>query len=610
MHYIGQSLVSMDDKCCLLKWQPIIDGNHSHYNVYVKTSDSDEVTLLVGGLTASEFLSAPLRYDKEYTFYVTSVNTAGNESEKSAPIKFKLSQAGATLPVTHPVYNKEVFEVGVDPLVIDLKHITRNSRLSFRGDKMMDIKYLFNGEKDYVQYERVGVGSLLIGRYVRDGITLMEKSVNIEAILSIDPSAMPFVEVAKHGNTWDLHISNKDIDGRPVRKTLSLFVDSSFYPTEVRFNNKTTENYMLIDVVMHELSVYDSALEVVRRKFVSPEHVTGKSSVTALSPVIKSEGLQVGSEASLYVALNSAGIELDLSSYISWKFKKLPIMADAVLMEWKLGANTITFNDHELHVNGVYVCDWINATPDSRFVIVTNPAGNDAKLILDGKAYDCEFYSSTPVTQLHMSMNTTVGEFIVEDFIIQSSENYFLDSVPPEVVTHINARTGNKEIFVDWKASEATDIAGYNVYVDGRVHNLALVKENNYQITGLENSVEYLITVTAVDKSGNESVSAEALKLMTLSDPTYEISNLTIDTSEAGVHFQFVPPTYPGVDKIRIYRESMSNLGLQLVKEISYNELEYLDAPKPAPGKYMYVITTVGLSGIETNGAKIYYNIR
>lgn len=599
----------MDDKCCLLKWQHILDSTLSHYNVYMEEKGTGIIELVYEGLTVSEFLSGPLRYDKEYTFYVTSVNLTGNESEKSAPINFKLSQAIIPAIAGKPVFEEEIYYVSTAPLVIGIDHITKNTRLSFRGDGNMDVKYLFGSEDDYVQYERV-TGGLLTGRYVRNGVVVIEKSVDVQPILDIDTASMPFIEVAKSGNTWDLHVSNKNSEGVPSRKTLSMYIDETVHATEVRFNNDTVTNYMLIDVLMHELSVYESSLQVVKRDFSKPEYVTGKSIVTSLSPVIKDGGLQIGSEASLYVALNTEGIPLDNATYISWKFKKLATAADQVLMEFKVGANTISYNKEKLIINGVYVCDWVNVTPDYPFVIMTNPTGNDAKLIVRGEAYDCEFYSSTDITQLHISMDATPGEFILEYFTIQSSENYFLDSIPPDVVTHINARTGNKEIFLDWEKNISTDIAGYNVYLDGRVHNLSIVTENNYQITGLQNSVEYLVTVTAVDKSGNESVSAEAMKLMTLSDPTYEISDLKIDTSEAGVHIQFTPPTYPGIDKIRIYRESLSNLGLQVIGELDYNELEFYDAPKPDAGKYVYIITTVGLSGSETNGIKVYYNVR
>lgn len=600
----------MDEKCCLLKWQPIVDVDQVLYNVYMETSISDGIELIVEGLTEAEFLTGALRYDCEYKFYVTSVNSTGNESEKSAPITFKLSQADSILASPVKMFELDSYFVDTAPLIIGLEFMSKNMRLKFRGDEKMDVKYLFGSEDDYVQYERPGTGTLLVGRYVRDGMVLIEKSVDIEPILSLDTGEMPFVEISKHGNTWDFHVSNKDADGNPARKTLSMYLDDSYHATEVRFNNDTTTNYMLIDMLSHELSVYDSPLKIVSRDFSKPDFVSGKSIVTSLTPVIKDGGLQIGSEASLHVNLNPEGISLDQVTYISWKFKKLATAADQVLMEYKLGANTITYNKHELYINGVYVCDWVNITPEYPFVIMVDPTSNDAKLIVRGRSYDCEFYSTTKIDQLHIGMNTTAGEFILENFVMQSSENYFLDSIPPDVVTHINAKTGNREIFLDWKASESKDISGYNVYVNGFVHNLSLVTQNNYQITGLENSLEYLVTVTAVDKSGNESVSAEALKLMTLADPTYEISALTIDTSEAGVQFKFTPPTYPGVDKIRIYRESMSNLGVQLIAELPYNASEYLDEPKPTVGKYMYLITTVGLSGTETNGTKVYYNVR
>lgn len=474
----------------------------------------------------------------------------------------------------------------------------------------MNIKYLFNSDTDYMNFFIDTDKKTVTGKYVRANFVMVEKTIDVSPILSIVSASLPQVELAKRGNVWDFHLSVKDPFGESFRKTLSILADDSFHPTEVEFNNPSTTDRILKDLISYPLSVYNSPVQVIGRRFDVLDYVSGKSSATSLSPVLKNAGLLIGAEASLYITLAGGDIPLDQSMYIAWKFKELPNLSSSTkITEFKIGANTVTYQGPSLLINGTLVKNLFDVTADNRFVIVTNPLGDDAKVLINGNAYDCTFYSGTPVGKIHITSDKIQDEYILEDFVIQASENYFLDSTPPPVVTHLNAIPKDKEIFVNWQKSDAEDIAGYNVYVNGRVHNIDTIIENNYQITGLANSVEYLVTVTSLDKSGNESVSAEALTLSTLSDPSVEISNLRIDTSEAGVHLQFTPPTYSGINKIRVYRESLSNLGQQLLVELAHDATEYLDAPKPIDGRYIYLITTVSLGGDETNGTKSYFNV-
>lgn len=86
-----------------------------------------------------------------------------------------------------------------------------------------------------------------------------------------------------------------------------------------------------------------------------------------------------------------------------------------------------------------------------------------------------------------------------------------LDDVPPSVPKNLTVEGGSNSIYVSWDRFPETDVNGYNVYVDGVKNNLKPIKSLFYAIPNLENDREYSITVSAVDRSGNESQQSLAL---------------------------------------------------------------------------------------------------
>lgn len=69
-------------------------------------------------------------------------------------------------------------------------------------------------------------------------------------------------------------------------------------------------------------------------------------------------------------------------------------------------------------------------------------------------------------------------------------------------------------IDIDWDDNTESDLAGYNVYLDGS-KVASLVANSNYQITGLTENTQYDIYVTAEDGSGNESNSSSTIQVTT-----------------------------------------------------------------------------------------------
>lgn len=80
------------------------------------------------------------------------------------------------------------------------------------------------------------------------------------------------------------------------------------------------------------------------------------------------------------------------------------------------------------------------------------------------------------------------------------------DTEPPSAPTNVSVINGNGSASVDWDNNLESDLDGYNVYVDGVKANTTPIRSSYYILDGLSNTSSYSITVTAIDKSGNESL--------------------------------------------------------------------------------------------------------
>ncbi|PGT07303.1 hypothetical protein COD05_16060 [Bacillus cereus] len=79
------------------------------------------------------------------------------------------------------------------------------------------------------------------------------------------------------------------------------------------------------------------------------------------------------------------------------------------------------------------------------------------------------------------------------------------DDVPPHVPSNVDAKPSNGALIASWDKVSDKDLAGYNVYVDGKKINNNLITSTTFVIKNLENSKKYKVQVQAVDRSGNAS---------------------------------------------------------------------------------------------------------
>lgn len=79
------------------------------------------------------------------------------------------------------------------------------------------------------------------------------------------------------------------------------------------------------------------------------------------------------------------------------------------------------------------------------------------------------------------------------------------DDVPPHVPSNVFAKPSNGALIASWDKVSDKDLAGYNVYVDGKKINSNLISSTNFVIKNLENDRKYKVQVQAVDLSQNAS---------------------------------------------------------------------------------------------------------
>ncbi|MDK7569083.1 fibronectin type III domain-containing protein, partial [Bacillus pacificus] len=103
------------------------------------------------------------------------------------------------------------------------------------------------------------------------------------------------------------------------------------------------------------------------------------------------------------------------------------------------------------------------------------------------------------------------------------------DEEPPHVPSNVFAKPSNGALIASWDKVSDKDLAGYNLYVDGKKINSNLITSTNFVIKNLENSKKYKIQVQAVDRSGN----ASALSLAAFGTP--DVNTIPVIESNYGV---------------------------------------------------------------------------
>lgn len=86
------------------------------------------------------------------------------------------------------------------------------------------------------------------------------------------------------------------------------------------------------------------------------------------------------------------------------------------------------------------------------------------------------------------------------------------DFTPPDTPT-LSGTAGNQTASLTWTPSQASDLAGYNIYRNGTKQNSDLILTRLYTDQSLVNGTRYTYQVSAVDKGGLESPKSNSVAL-------------------------------------------------------------------------------------------------
>jgi fibronectin type 3 domain-containing protein len=133
-----------------------------------------------------------------------------------------------------------------------------------------------------------------------------------------------------------------------------------------------------------------------------------------------------------------------------------------------------------------------------------------------------------------------------------------IDTLPPPIPAGLQVLGSDKKIAVSWVAVNASDLAGYHVFLDGLLI-ASYVTQTNYNITGLVNGQEYSITVASVDNAGNESL--ESSEIIGIPAPDPDILPPDVPTSlilmplDSELQFSWLRVTNPDIYGYNVYRD-------------------------------------------------------
>jgi Fibronectin type III domain len=173
-----------------------------------------------------------------------------------------------------------------------------------------------------------------------------------------------------------------------------------------------------------------------------------------------------------------------------------------------------------------------------------------------------------------------------------------IDLTPPANVASLVATgKGMDFIEVQWQPPTDSDLHEFGVYLDGNFVTRVSKSVNTYRFDSLQYDTPYVVKITSIDSSGNES-NGTVLNVRTDhldSVPPGEISNINTSITDSRVDFSFTLPTDPDFSHIDIYRD-----GLLLVS--NHTSSVFQDTSLVPATTYQYKFVTVDNFGNRSQG--------
>jgi len=188
---------------------------------------------------------------------------------------------------------------------------------------------------------------------------------------------------------------------------------------------------------------------------------------------------------------------------------------------------------------------------------------------------------------------TALDQYLNESVFSQSLE-FIVDGTPPAIPVNVIAKGENGTINVNWDSNSETDLAGYNIYLNGIKQNTNAVTSTQYDINGLKDGETYQISISAIDTSYNESEKSAPINVQVIDTIPPSAPELTLLNYDKLLHSL----------NLKITGKTQDTKGYNLYLNKGQKNQTLIDTPdillNLAPGTYVITATAVDDFGNES----------
>lgn len=202
------------------------------------------------------------------------------------------------------------------------------------------------------------------------------------------------------------------------------------------------------------------------------------------------------------------------------------------------------------------------------------------------------------ITAVDTAGNESAASAVVSAVVMDS---------PPAAPKGLSAVPGDGKVTLSWTENVEPDLRGYNVYssIDGSNFtkvNSAVISENLYVVTGLNNNTTYHFRITAVDQGNNESDpsgSVSAVPYRPDQIPPAAPAGLQAAPGDSQVALSWDANTEPDLAGYNIYRSTDGVLYTR-INGVLLTGTSFVDTDRINGRTYYYQVTAVDRSNNES----------
>ncbi|MDQ7779968.1 MAG: fibronectin type III domain-containing protein, partial [Planctomycetota bacterium] len=502
------------DKQMTVRWQPNTEPDLAGYNVYYSASPWTLANAALIPATSFQYVVSGLTNGVSYSFIVTAVDTAGNESVQSAAVS--AIPAPDTTPPAPPT-----------GLVV------------MPGHEKVTLTWNYSLEPDIAGYNV----------YYSSSPWIQANPVLIP--LSVAPPWYTVMNL-QNGTTYLFVVTAVDTSGNEsahsdqVSATPTTDTTAPLPPTGIAAtpsNQRVKVGWLPNsepDLAGYNVYYSSSPWILANTSLIPP--TTTQFTVTHLTNGV--------TYSFVVTAVDTAGNESEYSAIVI----ATPTSGDTtppaaptgltaaaghqqVTLVWYPNSETDLAGYNVYYMDPASELPWIKANT-SLVVPVLVPGTGYPTYTVTGLTNGVLYYFV--VTAVDTSGNESSYSSMVQAVPTAPS-----DTTPPTVPTGLIATAGDGQVMLTWNANSEPDLAGYEVYMGpspGTKINAGLVPPSptpSYLVTGLTNGETYIFAIVAVDTTGNGSALSEPASATPGPDSTPPVAGVVNDGAQAGVDIDF-----------------------------------------------------------------------